>query len=502
MMNVNIPSWLQPADYWLARLALERAVASIFLIALLNAANQFKPLLGERGLLPVSLFVREVSLRESPSLFFFFPRDKACVGCAWVGVGLAAVIVSGFVDRDSWALLGIWVLLWVLYLSFVNVGQIFYGFGWESILLEAGAYAAFLGGAGTNSPVAVIWLFRWLLFRVMFGAGLIKLRGDTCWRDLTCLDYHYQTQPLPNPLSWFFHHGPKWSKRAGVLFNHFAELIVPFGYFLPQPAASIAGALTIVFQLLIFASGNLSWLNALTLVLAFSCFDDETLARWLGAETPQTHPADLVFRIVIAAVVVLVLLVSVKPVRNLLSSRQVMNTVYNRFHFVGTYGAFGGITRERYEIVIEGTDEAVITPSTKWREYEFKGKPGDPARMPPQIAPYHLRLDWLMWFAAMGSYQRHPWFIHLLAKLLRGDKAMVSLLRHSPFPDEPPRFIRAQRYLYRFSSWQEKKKTGLWWMREPVGTYFPTVSLQSPVLQMLLQQIGWDGTSGPAGFAR
>src|SRR5262249_36586464 len=122
-----------------------------------------------------------------------------------------------------------------------------------------------------------MWLYRWLLFRVMFGAGLIKLRGDSCWRDLTCLDYHYETQPIPNPLSWFFHHGPEWSKKGGVLFNHFAELIVPFGYFLPQPAASIAGALTIIFQFLIFASGNLSWLNALTLVLAFSCFDDKTL---------------------------------------------------------------------------------------------------------------------------------------------------------------------------------------------------------------------------------
>ncbi|PYY15063.1 MAG: hypothetical protein DMG60_18655 [Acidobacteria bacterium] len=489
-MNVNIPTWLQPGDYWLARLALEKAVGTLFLIAFLNAVNQFRPLLGERGLMPVPPFVRHVPFRESPSLFFFFPRDRAFAICAWIGVALSALIVSGFADRYSWLLLAIWAVLWVLYLSFVNVGQIFYGFGWESILLEAGAYSAFLGASGTSGQAAVMWLFRWLLFRVMFGAGLIKLRGDSCWRDLTCLDYHYETQPMPNPLSWFFHHGPEWSKKGGVLVNHFAELIVPFGYFLPQPVASIAGALTIIFQLLIFVSGNLSWLNVLTLVLAFSCFDDQTLG-WLGMHAPSTHPPDLVFRILTVGILLLVIGLSVKPVKNLLSRRQIMNTVFNRFHFVGTYGAFGGITRERYEIVIEGTDEAVITASTKWREYEFKGKPGDPTRMPPQIAPYHLRLDWLLWFAAMGSYQRHPWFIHLMAKLLQGDKPVISLLKHNPFPDQPPRFIRAQRYLYRFSSRQEKKKAGLWWMREPAGSYFPTVSLESPALRMLLQQMRW-----------
>lgn len=492
-MNSHIPSWLQPGGYWLARFALERAVGGLFLIAFLNAANQFRPLLGERGLLPVPLFVKQISFRESPSLFFFIPSDKAFGTSAWIGVGLSAVVVLGFVDQYSWALFAIWVVLWVLYLSFVNVGQVFYGFGWESILLEAGAYAAFLGGSATTPQVVVMWLYRWLLFRVMFGAGLIKLRGDPCWRDLTCLDYHYETQPIPNPLSWLFHHSPEWSKKGGVLFNHLAELIVPFGYFLPQPVASLAGALTIIFQLLIFASGNLSWLNVLTGVLAFSCFDDQTLV-WLGMHAGATHPPDLIFRTLTAAIFVLVIVLSVKPIRNLLSRRQIMNTVFNRFHFVGTYGAFGGITRERYEIVIEGTDDAVITEATRWREYEFKGKPGDPARMPPQIAPYHLRLDWLMWFAAMGSYQRHPWFIHLVAKLLEGDRTVISLLKRNPFPGAPPRYVRAQLYLYRLSSWDERRRKGLWWVRESVGSYFPTVSLQSPALRMLLQQMRWIDT--------
>jgi hypothetical protein len=478
--------WLQPGDYGLARLALEKSVGALFLIAFLNALNQFRPLLGERGLLPVPLFTRAVPVKESPSLFFFFPNDKAFTLGSWIGIALSSAVVSGAVDRHGWILFLIWAAIWGLYLSFVNVGQIFYGFGWESILLEAGAYAAFLGSSVATPQPVTMWLFRWLLFRVMFGAGLIKLRGDSCWRDLTCLDYHYETQPMPNPLSWYFHHGPKWTRKGGVLFNHFAELIVPFGYFLPQPIAAIAGALTILFQLLIFASGNLSWLNVLTLALAFSCFDDGTLAGIFPIHLFITHSPDLAFRILTGAIVLLVIFLSVKPIRNLLSSRQVMNTVYNRFHFVGTYGAFGGITRTRYEIVIEGTAESVITDSTKWLEYEFKGKPGDPARMPPQIAPYHLRLDWLMWFAAMGSYQRHPWFIHLMAKLLQGDRAVLSLLGKNPFPNAPPHFVRALRYEYRFTSAEAKRRTGRWWTRELMGDYFPAVSLQSPMLRMLL----------------
>ena len=481
---------LHPGSYWVARLVLEKSIAALFLIAFLNAVNQFKPLLGERGLMPVPLFTREVPFRASPSLFFFFPTDQAFTLCAWLGVLLSGVVLSGIVDRHTWALFATWAAIWVLYLSFVNVGQIFYGFGWESILLEAGVYAAFLGASGTTPQFVVMLMFRWLCFRVMFGAGLIKLRGDSCWRDLTCLDYHYETQPMPNPLSWYYHHGPRWSRKAGVLFNHFIELVVPFGYFLPQPFGAVAGALTIVFQLLIFSSGNLAWLNVLTLSLAFSCFDDRTVTWLLPVHVPVLHPPYIVFRALTAALSLLVIVLSVKPIRNLLSPRQVMNTVYNRFHFVGTYGAFGGITRHRYEIVIEGTDETVITESTKWREYEFRGKPGDPSRTPPQIAPYHLRLDWLMWFAAMGSYQRHPWFVHLVAKLLQGDRPVLSLLKKNPFPDAAPQFVRALLYEYRFSPSEAKKKE-LWWVRELEGRYFPTVSLRSPALRMLLQQMRW-----------
>ncbi|HEY3841541.1 MAG TPA: lipase maturation factor family protein [Bryobacteraceae bacterium] len=478
--------------YWLSRLVFQRALALVFLIAFLCAVNQFRPLLGERGLLPVPAFVQRVTFRQAPSLFHFWPHDGAFLTAAWLGVILSVAALTGFSDRYwTWLSMLVWGSMWVLYLSFVNVGQVFYGFGWESILLEAGFFAMLLGPAGVEPPRVTNWMLRWLCFRVMFGAGLIKLRGDPCWHDWTCLDYHYETQPMPNPLSWYFHWAPAWTHKAGVGFNHFAELIVPFGYFAPQPIATIAGIITILFQGLIFASGNLSWLNFMTMVLAIPMLDDRLLGAIIPVRPETLRPSGIVFRGIVYGVALLVAVLSIDPIRNMISSGQVMNTTFNNLHLVGTYGAFGSVTRERNEIIIEGTDEFVIGPSTKWRAYEFKGKPGDPSRSPPQIAPYHLRLDWLMWFAAMSDYYQHPWFIHLLGKLLQGDADTLSLLAYNPFPGEPPRYIRAELYQYHFATPADRKQNGHWWTRQRVAEYFPPVSLQTPQFRAILERQGW-----------
>jgi hypothetical protein len=296
---------------------------------------------------------------------------------------------------------------------------------------------------------------------------------------------------MPNQLSWFFHAGPQWTHRAGVAFNHFSELLVPFFYFLPQPIATIAGVLTIVFQAGIFISGNLSWLNFLTMVLAIPAIDGRYLAailpfRGMAAATPS-----LAFKYVTVGLVVVVAWMSIDPIRNLLSPNQVMNTSFNPLHLVGTYGAFGSITRQRFEIVVEGTSDGVVTQATQWKEYEFKGKPNDTGRMPPQVAPYHMRLDWLMWFAAMSSYQQHPWFVNFMAKLLENDKPVLGLLKSNPFPDQPPKFVRAQIYEYHFTDWSTRRRTGQWWVRKFVGGYFPPVSLQNESFRQILQEQGW-----------
>src|SRR3954470_15160262 len=269
-----MPDWLHAPDYTLARLVLQRGLGLAYLVAFLVALEQFRPLLGERGLLPVPRFLERASFREAPSLFHVGYSDRLLSAVSLAGIVLSLVVVIGLPDR--WPIpvtIALWLVLWALYLSIVNVGQIFYGFGWETLLLEAGFLAAFLGPAWTPVPTLVVWLFRWLLFRLEFGAGLIKLRGDACWRDLTCLYYHHETQPMPNPLSWYFHHLPKPLHRVEVAANHFTQLIVPFGLFAPQPYATVAAAIIIATQLWLILSGNFSWLNWLTVILATSVVD-------------------------------------------------------------------------------------------------------------------------------------------------------------------------------------------------------------------------------------
>jgi lipase maturation factor len=186
------------SGYDLSRLVFERALALIYLVAFIAAANQFIPLLGEHGLLPVSRYVRVVPFSATPSLFFFAPSDRAFRVAAWIGIIVSAGLFAGILQRSTVIAVVSWATLWLLYLSFVNVGQIFYGFGWESLLLETGFFAMFLGASTTNPSMLLLWIWRWVLFRDMFGAGLIKLRGDSCWRDLTCLNYYFETQPIPN----------------------------------------------------------------------------------------------------------------------------------------------------------------------------------------------------------------------------------------------------------------------------------------------------------------
>src|SRR3954454_18762940 len=474
------------AGYWYSRFVFERGLALIYLIAFIVVVNQFIPLLGERGLLPVQRFTEAVPFRVSPSLFYFRPTDVVFRIAGWVGVLLSLVALTGLVQHRS-ALAGavVWALLWVLYLSFVNVGQTFYGFGWESLLLELGFFTIFAGATTAEPSLILNWIYRWTLFRLMFGAGLIKIRGDQCWRDLTCLDYYFETQPIPNPLSWYSHWLPRSVLHGGVAFNHFVELIVPFGYFLPQPFAGIAGLLTIVFQLTLIVTGNLSWLNWLTIVLAFTTLDNRFLS-WLPISLPALQPLPVIQRWAVYAFAALVAILSISPIVNMLSPNQVMNTSFNPLQIVNTYGAFGSITRERYEIAIEGTEQDTVTDSTVWREYEFRGKPGDPSRRPPQIAPYHLRLDWLMWFAAMSSAQDCPWFPELMVKLLQGDPGTLSLLRSNPFPERPPRYVRAQLWRYQFTTPEERRRTGQRWKRELTRPYFPVVSLETAGLKRFL----------------
>jgi Lipase maturation factor len=470
--------WFTAPDYWLSRLVFQRALAGLYFVAFLAAALQFRALLGERGMLPIPRFVARVPFRRAPSLFHLHYSDRFFALCAATGCAVAVALAAGLDSRlPLWGGMLLWLVPWLLYLSIVNVGQTWYGFGWESLLLEIGFLAVFLGNDEVAPPVLVLFLLRWVLFRVEFGAGLIKMRGDACWRKLTCLDHHHETQPMPGPLSWFFHHLPRPLHRVEVAANHVTQLVVPFLLFTPQPIATAAASLMIATQLWLVLSGNFAWLNWITIMLAVPALD-------LGGEAPDLPATPLWYEVVVLAVAALLLALSYHPVRNMISRSQIMNRSFDPLHLVNTYGAFGSVSRVRHEVVVEGTADDVPRRESGWKEYEFKGKPGDPRRWPRQFAPYHLRLDWMMWFAALSPAYAQAWFGTMVERLLENDPATLRLLRHSPFPpDEPPRHVRARLFRYRYTTWRELRETGACWERTYVREFLPPTRLAQPARQ-------------------
>ena len=438
-------------SYWLTRFVLLRLLGGVYAVAFLVAAFQILPLIGSHGLLPVNLFLARVQetlgspaagFIRLPSLFWFAHSDAVLLTMAWIGFALAGLVVAGYANAL------VMTTLWVLYMSFVHVGQDWYGYGWEIQLLETGFLAIFLcplldGRPFPNRapPVVMLWLFRWLIFRIMVGAALIKLRGDPCWRDLTALYYHFETQPIPGPLSHWFNFLPHWILKGGVLFNFLAELIAPWFAFYPRVARHIAGLVMVSFQLALIVSGNLSFLNWLTLVPALACFDDSFWSRLL--------PGPLVRRALAAsasaqpgwwmqrttwAVAVIVALLSIQPVVNLISPNQIMNTSFDPLDLVNTYGAFGSVGRERLNVVFEGTDAAEPNDQAVWKAYPYRALPVALDRRPPQVAPYQPRLDWQMWFAAMSTPDQYPWTVHLIWKLLHNDPGALSLFGGNSWP--------------------------------------------------------------------
>jgi hypothetical protein len=491
-------------SYWLTRFVILRLLGFVYAVAFLVAAQQLVPLVGEHGLTPANHFLaniqtqlgsRTAGILRVPTLFWVGISDHGLLMFSWIGFGLSLVILGGYANALLLA------VLWAMYMSIVHIGQIWYGYGWEIQLLETGFLSIFLCPLldgrpfpKCRPPILVFWLFRWLGFRIMIGAGLIKLRGDPCWRDLTCLSYHYETQPIPSPISRYLHFAPLWFHKFETAWNHFIELIVPWFSFGPRRLRHIAGVLLVTFQIFLVISGNLSFLNYLTIIPFLACFDDtflrhflpRTLVQCAERAAQESEPSRINNSIAIALSIVVVYL-SVAPVLNLVSGRQLMNYSYDPLDLVNTYGAFGTVGRERDEIIFEGTDDTVITGETQWREYEFKAKPGDPNSRPPFVAPYQPRIDWQIWFAAMASPAGYPWTLHFVWKLLHNDRGTLSLLANNPFPDAPPHYIRARLYRYRFAPIGEKA----WWKRDRVGEWLPALDADDPKFRRLLDAMDW-----------
>ncbi|MEV8218186.1 lipase maturation factor family protein [Microbacterium sp. NPDC077391] len=475
-------------DFGFAREVLQRGIAALYLVAFLSTLNQFRPLLGERGLLPApellawatSSSARRRMLR--PTLFTRIRyTDRRLAALCWAGMIVAGTVVIGIPQlAPPWVPMICFLLLWGGYMSITSIGQTFYSFGWEMLLLEAGFLAAFLGSADQPPPTVVIVMFWWLLFRLEFGAGMIKIRGGREWRDLTALMYHHETQPMPGPLSRQAHLLPKWFHRGEVLGNHFAQLVVPFFLFAPLATlftpttvdaillliGAIAATIVILTQLWLVLTGNFAWLNAATIVIAFSAFP----TFWSSVDVPNPEPLrapngiPLYWVILTSAVGMLVIALSWPALRNLFARRQLMNASFSRWQLGNAYGAFGTVTKQRIEYIVEGTTDA-DPDAAEWREYEFKGKPGALRRIPRQFAPYHLRLDWLMWFLPLGR-SLEDWFTMLLVRLLEADEPTLRMLRRDPFDGERPAWVRVVSYRYRFATRAEHRDAGVVWVRD------------------------------------
>ena len=479
-------------SYWLTRFLILRLLGIVYAVAFLVAINQVLPLMGTKGLTPVAEYLKNIGaalggtgagFRRLPSLFWFWHSDALLLTVAWIGFILSLIVAAGYANAPMLA------VIWLLYMSFVHAGQEWYGYGWEIQLTETGFLAIFLCPLADMRPfprrappMLIIGLFRWLICRIMFGAGLIKLRGDQSWRDATALYYQFETQPIPGPLSRWFHFLPRGALKAGVWFNWVAEIVAPLFVFWPRIARHIAGIIIILFQFVLIASGNLSFLNWLTIIPALACFDDDFLSKCLppalvrkAARARTNEEPSKPMMVTAWIVTVIVALLSVEPVLNLASPRQIMNTSFDPLDLVNTYGAFGSVGEQRLNVIFEGTTDNDSTDNARWQPYIYKGLPVLLNKRPPQIAPYHYRFDWQMWFAGMSAPEEYPWTATLVAKLLRNDPFATGLFATNPFSDRPPRYIRA--VLYRYSFAAPGNRDGVYWTRTRIGTWLPPTGL-------------------------
>lgn len=488
---------LSPGDYLLTRWLFLRALAFIYFIAFVSYGVQVTGLIGENGILPARAFlaaVKETLGRRGiyyyPSLAWFHSGDRFLVGICLAGAGLAGALFLGIQTTP------ILVLLWALYLSLVSVSQVFLSYQWDVLLLETGFLAIFLvppsifpREALAPPALPLVFLMRFLAFRLIFMSGVAKIvSGDPTWRNLTALKYHYETQPLPTPSAYFLYRAPLWFHQFSTLFSLAIELVIPFLFFAPLPFRLVAGGLTLLLQLIILITGNFAFFNWLSIVLLIFLYDDTLLRPIFGQIAGLASPAAGVawgefFPIILTSllgVTGLVYLALQLTRRFSLSGRAAVQRFLTpwlefvaTFRLVNPYGLFASMTTRRPEITVEGSDD-----TQNWLAYQFKFLPGNPHRAPPWVAPHQPRLDWQMWFAALGTYAESPWFLHFIESLITGSPQVLRLLAKNPFPDHPPRYLRAVLYNDTFTTPAEKAETGNWWNREKLGLFLPVVSIQ------------------------
>jgi predicted DCC family thiol-disulfide oxidoreductase YuxK len=485
-----------------------KGLGAIYLIAFVSFWVQITGLIGAQGILPAANWlsrVRQVLEAEGagmsrfrlfPTLCWIGSSDGFLRFQCGAGAALALALMAGLAPR--FCLAG----LWLLYLSLTSVGQVFLGYQWDNLLLEAGLLAILfapchlLPRLGHERPPrrTALWLLRLLLFKLMFLSGLVKLaNGDVLWRNLTALTRHYETQPLPTWIGWYAYQLPVWFHKMSCVLMFTIELGAPFLIFAPRRPRMLGGLLLVSFQVLILLTGNYTFFNWLTLLLCLLLFDDFALARLLprklseacaraanGGSASPLAPPRLRWQGPIALAALLYGSISALQIGSVITTLpawtspiMALHGWLSPFRSINSYGLFAVMTPDRPEIIVEGSNDG-----RSWKPYEFPWKPGALDRRPAFVAPHQPRLDWQMWFAALGDVRHNPWFVSFCIRLLQGSPAVLGLLDKNPFPDAPPKYIRARVYDYHFTSLEERRRTGNWWKRELVEDYLPPISLE------------------------
>lgn len=473
-----------------------RGLGCIYLIAFLSLWAQIQGLLGSNGILPAERYLTNIhqqlglkSYHLFPTLFWLNSSDLFLHILCGVGVGLSLLLIVGYIPTFCLT------TLWFLYLSLVTIGQVFLSFQWDILLLETGFLAIFISSLSIKDNINVnssyhtlyMWLLRWLLFRLMFASGYVKLVSDEVWRNLTALNFHYETQPLPTLFGWYIHQFPEWFQKVSTFIMFGVELVIPFLVFAPRRLRTLGSFILIGLQLSIILTGNYCFFNLLTILICLILIDDIAWKRiipnrFLQAKPFVNKPLGTTSRICLVSLAILLFsFSSLRFTGQLFPETKIRELVWKTplqwitpFHFVNTYGLFADMTETRPEIVIEGSNDRIT-----WIPYEFRWKPGDLTESPKWVAPHQPRLDWQMWFAALrGNVRNTPWFLNFMETLLRGNQDVIKLLKENPFPNAPPQYLRANLYNYEFTDIETKKTEGKWWRREKIGIYCPIISLR------------------------
>jgi predicted DCC family thiol-disulfide oxidoreductase YuxK/uncharacterized membrane protein YphA (DoxX/SURF4 family) len=476
-----------------------RGLALIYLIAFTSLLGQIQGLAGSHGIAPASSMMELLKTEAArnhiglerfhivPTLAWWSASDQALQWQCATGVALSILLLFGIAPAP------VLFLLWCLYLSLTSVCSPFMDFQWDTLLLETGFLAIFFAplqwlerpARQSRSSTVALWLLRWLIFRLMFESGCVKLMsGDISWWNLTALRVHYETQPLPTWIGWYAHHLPAGVQALCTFLLLFIELVVPAFILAGRRARLVAAGFFVLLQVLILLTGNYGFFNWLTILLCVPLLDDSVLKlpprQSVIPETlqPSSHCARWPRFILWPIAFVIVIVTSIQLFGTLQVTQRWPAPAINLYAWLkplrsfNSYGLFAMMTQTRPEIVVEGSNDGQV-----WLDYEFKYKPDDLKRKPGFVAPCQPRLDWQMWFAALGGPQQNPWFLNFEARLLQNSPGVVGLLRRNPFPKTPPKYIRAELYEYHFASMAVHRATGQWWSREYKGMYLPPLSL-------------------------